>query len=532
MKKLILFFSMLLLFVSGCSSSGGGSDDTSSSSSPTIENNETNTTDENTTTEQHSQIDNNQKEENKQKKDDEKTTNNSENNESNATKENNITCGQGEKLDDNGSCVKDENVTAVTSGRVVDGSIFDANVSVCKIWNNTRSESNESTCSTTDTTGKFQCAVREDEYDYLIFKATGGTDLGTNSDSRDDKPNVDVLKSIASKNDIDQNKSFMVSPATTLVVLRASQSDWNVSEAKESIAKALGTTSDQLFDISEGEKYGTIVANIVDSLGKDIDRAEILSKLSQQDAIYSDDGSVIKELLPKLDPSISETNSETLANLIVESVKKPSDVVEKVIDQVAEQIDENRTITNEVVESYKTILENNFTLLDDKDVRNLVSDAVVKGVADINNSLDVALAINQVLEKSEDKKVAISVLSENIEQGNNLIDIESIINQVQRTIAMSKCQENEIFDEDEGICKVAQQKVPKDAVKSPEDIPALPDQGAKVIEESSFPQIPSENDYSSKEGLDTQPGQPADNNYPSYEQNSSRDDQTTPYQTN
>ncbi|HIC10824.1 MAG TPA: hypothetical protein EYO61_05660 [Campylobacterales bacterium] len=195
MKKLILFFSILLLFVSGCSSSGGGSDDTSSSSSPTIENNETNTTDENTTNKETPKQETNTTPEQTANTSEQETDKTSENNKNNETKENSITCGQGEKLDDNGSCVKDENVTAVTSGRVVDGSIFDANVSVCKIWNNTRSESNESTCSTTDTTGKFQCAVREDEYDYLIFKATGGTDLGTNSDSRDDKPNVDVLKS-------------------------------------------------------------------------------------------------------------------------------------------------------------------------------------------------------------------------------------------------------------------------------------------------------------------------------------------------
>ncbi len=527
MKKIYILFTIAILsfFIVGCSSSGGGDD------SPQ----QTKTSDNNTSEDNSSTPDNNTSEDNSSTPD----SNISEDNSS--TPDNNIsdtvekpnttpTCAIGEKLsEDNQSCEKDQSVKAVTSGQVVDGNISGATISVCKILDSNKSEAN-ATCSKTDNKGQFKCAIRDTEYDYLIFKAIGGKDLGLNSDSRDDKSNVDILKSILSKDEIENNKTSFVSPATTLVVVKASQNSWKIDEAKTSIAKALGTTSDELFNHQTGVKYATAVANIIDVLGDDINRSQIFITLSSKENIYTDSG-VETGLLQELDNSISEESAKVLSDVIKTSVETPSDVTEKVIEQLADRIDKNKSVSSDLAKSFSAILENDYSILDDETISDFVADATEKGVIDdVNqNAFEVAKTIQTVINQSADKEVAKQLISDQIEKGG-LDKPEELLKKITNKIVEQGCSATQIFNSTTGKCEEKPKQV-KDEVDSPDDIPALPNDKAISIQEGSFPQIPSDNDYGTIDNLATQPADPQDNSYPDINFTSGENNQTTPYYT-
>ena len=219
MKKIYLIVPLLFLsFVFfGCGSSGSSSSN-NNENNLSEEQNQTTTIEQNQTQEQNNSsiLDTNNPKNDLE-------NNNSENTENNTT---NIAsekeCPFGEVYnEETGECEADKNIKATSNGTVRDGLIKDATVSVSKVINNELTEANTS-CSKTDEKGQYICLIYEDNYDYLVFKAVGGTDIGENeANIRDDKPNQDILTSVLTKDEVENNKTNFVSPATTLVVLKA-----------------------------------------------------------------------------------------------------------------------------------------------------------------------------------------------------------------------------------------------------------------------------------------------------------------------
>jgi hypothetical protein len=434
------------------------------------------------------------------------------------------TCALGEILDETtNTCIADENVKALSSGTVRDGLVSGATVTACKIVNSEKSEANVS-CSKTDSKGEFSCAVYEEEYDALIFKAVGGTDLGENeTDSRDNRANLDVLKSVLSKESIEANTSSFVSPATTLVVLKMAESNWtkDIATANREVSNALGATSVLVNDES-GVKSARIVANILDALG-DTNRTVAFTTLSTKSSIVVNDG-VVSGLLKDLDPTITNEAEVVLNAIIVESARVPSDVTEEVIKNLADRSDNNKSVTTEIASNLSLVLNDNFE----------TSDQVIDLVADVTDSgstediVAIAKNLETVLSGATDKDLAVQFIKEKI-TNNESLTTEDLLTEIEEKITAEKLVCEEGFFKVDGVCELIPVIV-KDDVNSPDDIPGIPNSGANSFVENSFPTIPSDNDYSSSTGQDVQPSNPAETDtVPSYEEISYGDDQSTPY---
>jgi hypothetical protein len=480
-------------------------------------------------------------------------------------------------------CVEPENQD-ITSGTARDGLISGATVTACKVVNGEKSEAN-ATCTDTNSSGEFQCAVREssDSYEYLIFKVVSGTDIGENvADTRDDRPNVDTLKSVLSSSDVVANKKAFVSPATTLIVLNASNNGYDIGSAKKDIADALNVSEDDMFDETAGIKAGTIVANIIDALGS-VDRANAFTILSTKTAIYDENG-VVNGLLTELNPSI--TAESVVSALIKESVDTPSENSETIIDLIADRVDANKTVSETVVANIKTVVEADIT---DKtntallDVVAEVTDLNITKIDKVKEILDATTDDTAASEKiKEEWSNILSITVDDIksaigedttptcEANQTLVDGVCVDNNVTEDNATTVCDENSTIENgqcidgnitcdsgfslnsDNNVCVQDDEPetptitcptgetlvngqcivVQKDEVSSPEDVPALPTDRAFVVVPDSFPSIPSDSDYNSTDSLDTNPTTPADNSYPSPVSISGENNSTTPYSVN
>ena len=436
------------------------------------------------------------------------------------------TCEIGKILsDDNTTCITDETVTALTSGTVRDGLISGSTISICKIVDGNKSEANV-TCSKTDSKGEFKCAIYEKDYTSLIFKAIGGIDLGENiNDSRDDRNNQDTLRTFLSKSDIENNTSSFISPATNLVVLKASNTEWNFAQAKTDIEKSLGVSS-VLENSKSGIESARIVANIIDSLGSDVNRTSVFVTLSKEETIFTKESGVQTGLLTKLNTKIV-ANIETILNAqIVKSVNNPSDIIEKLIDVISKRVDDNKTVTEIIANNFENTFTNSFST--SENILDLVAEIPTE--KDVSELKIVTDKISEILGGVEDSDKATDFLKEELAKDSDIADLS--IDDVKSKIGEKICPDGKELTN--GICKdipeVTIKPVMKDAVNSPDDIPAIPNDSARTFEESKFPTIPKDNEYANREDDNlTKMENPSDSDYPKIDMTSGDNNQTTPY---
>ena len=518
MKKIYLIVPLLFLsFVFfGCGSSGSSSSN-NNENNLSEEQNQTTTIEQNQTQEQNNSsiLDTNNPKNDLE-------NNNSENTENNTT---NIAsekeCPFGEVYnEETGECEADKNIKATSNGTVRDGLIKDATVSVSKVINNELTEANTS-CSKTDEKGQYICLIYEDNYDYLVFKAVGGTDIGENeANIRDDKPNQDILKSILTKDEIENNKTNFISPATTLVVLKALNNSWNVETARTEIAQALNVNIDDLLDPSKGIEVTRLVANLVDVTAED-NRSEMLQKLSTKNNIEAS-----KDLITDLNPNIQDDEATILADLVQDAVKNPSDTQEALIDVITDRVKNDKNVSDVIVSNFKTVLTNNFK--DSSNSRKLDLIAKIPTVKDANTSKDISNKIDEILNNVTDDSKAIEIISQELEKDKDLTDLT--VNSVKSQLGEIVCDEGYQVSST-GICELIPEKLPKDEVNSPDDIPALPTQNPQVIQESEFPTIPSDEQPARFDDTNTSTlVNPSDSDYPDINQSSDSIEDSPAYQ--
>lgn len=433
-------------------------------------------------------------------------------------------CLTGEILNiETNECEKDENVKALSNGTVRDGLIYGATIETCKIIDGNKSEANV-TCSKTDGHGNFECAIYDEDYQLLVFKAIGGTDLGENfTDSRDDRENIDVLKTVLTKEDVENNKSSFVTPATTLVVLKSFATNWEVAEATIAVEKALGIDS-VLVNNEAGIKSATIVANILDALTSETNRTEVFSTLSKEEIIYSEENGVESGLLAKLDDKITSEIENVFNTQIQKSINNPSDIVEKVIDELSSRVELNQTVSEIIAENFELTLEHEYSV---KAVNlDLISE--IPTVKTKDDLVVISNKISEILDAVEDDENATLFLKTELAKDNDISELT--VEFVQAEIGEITCPEGQEFN-NEKICVLIPEIAPvvKDAVDSPEDVPALPNETARTFEESEFPTIPNDKDYA--EYNSTRLEKPSDKN-PELEFKSSDNNQTTSYTNN
>ena len=440
--------------------------------------------------------------------------------------ENFATCQIGEVLNKTSNqCEVDKLVKALANGTVRDGLIFGATITSCKVVDKNKTEAN-TTCSKTDSNGNFKCAVYETDYEYLIFKAIGGTDLGENKDSRDDRANLDTLRTVVKKIDIENNTSSFISPATNLVVLKAFQNEWNIDSAITTIQTALNTNSVMKND-ENGIKSATVVANILDSIGSDKNRSAVFITLSKETTIYTETNGVEKGIITKLDDRFTPETEAILNTQIQKSINNPSDINEKVIDELSSRIENNQTVSEVIAKNFVNVLDNNY--LTENKVLNLVSEIPTeKNSAELKTTTD---KISEILKGVADSVKATAILKEKLMKDSDISNLT--VNAVKVEIGETVCgKDQKLVD---NICKdiVIDTKpveiTPKDAVGSPSDIPAIPNNQAKTFQEASFPTMPKEKGYLVVQDDNlTKLSSPADQTFPKTGMKSADDNQTTP----
>ena len=447
------------------------------------------------------------------------------------------TCDIGQKLDENNeTCISDE--SRILSGTVFDGLVSGAKISACKIVDGQKSETDDSEvkCSEkTDKTGSFKCAVYLAKYDAIVFKAVGGIDLGSdNIVSSDDKENKLVLKTIVEESN--ESTNIFSTPATSLVVQQIADKGWatiNIATATIEVAKNLGLDEINILkDSNESRKGATIIANILDTLPADIN----MSKLSKE--VLVENGKVKTDIISIYNPKIKSEESTILTaqiDKIVESTDTAEkQAIEKTLDLIVvrAESDKNLTVTTDIADNFILVLKDNQST--STDTLDIIADITDKGLTE--NLLDVAKNIEKVLTESTDKNIAKTVISEAIENGDSLTDFEALTEKISTETLKNSCKVNQTFNSTDKVCediivKEAVQVI-KDFVDSPEDVPALPNDSARTIQESPFPTMPKDNGYANREDDNlTELANPSDNNYSKLADimKGVENNQTTPY---
>ena len=518
MKKIyliipLLFLSFVFLGCGGSSSGSSSSDEKKSFEEQNQTQDQNNSIDSNNT---QGNLENNNSNQNPI---DNNQTNNSEN-EKNSTAEKKD-CQFGEVYNsETQQCESDKNIKSISNGTVRDGLVKDATISVCKVANNEVTEAN-ATCSKTDIKGQYSCLIYDDNYDYLIFKAIGGTDIGENeTDSRDDKINKDVLKSVLTKDEIENNKTNFVSPATTLVVIKSSTNSWNITTARTEVAKALNIDVDDLLDPLKGVEVTRLVANLVDVTAED-NRSEVLQKLSTKDNIEAS-----KDLIAELNSNIQDDEANILADLVQEAVTNPSDTQEALIDVVTDRVKDDKDVSDVIVNNFKTVLTNDFQ--DSSDSVKLDLIAKIQTVKDADTLKDISDKIDEILDGVTNDSKAIEIISQELENDKDLTDLT--VNSVKSQLGEVVCDEGYQVSST-GTCELIPEKLPKDEVNSPKDIPALPTQNPQVIQESEYPTIPSNEHPTRFDDTNTSTlVNPSDSDYPDINQSSDTIEDSPAYQ--
>ncbi len=420
-------------------------------------------------------------------------------------------CSTGQHKDSNGDCVKDEDPTlAKINGTVFDGIVSGATMSSCEIVNDIKVEAN-STCTSSKIDGTFSCEYKALNGNTLIVKAVGGKDLGADDIvSNDDKTNTYTLKTVFEKsNDINNTKVF-ATPLSTLVVQKMADSNWAkpLTDAENEVKIAINALNEDIFaDNSNVRKLAGIIANIWDT-SSDLN----LSKFASETLILDTNNKVVDGIISKYNPKINSSAEAVIKDQIeriANSDERNATIGrEKTLDLLVDRAENNLSVTNNLASNFVSVINNKYATTQE------TLDFVAK-ITDVNRSVenivDVATKIEDILVGATDK--AKEILNEIIDDSTkSLTDLNvSIINE--EILKRTDCPTGKVKDVD-GMTCIDKPIVLKDAVNSPECIPALPSDDVKVINDGTFPSIPSQNDYNSS--YETDFNNSYETTYPNY----------------
>jgi hypothetical protein len=406
-----------------------------------------------------------------------------------------IVCDTGQHLEGN-NCIKNPDpVFAKISGTAFDGLISGATISSCEIVNDIKIDAN-ATCTSSKVDGTFSCEYLAINGDKLIVKAVGGKDLGSDDIvSLDDKTNNYILKTIFQKEtDINSTKVF-ASPLSTLVVQKMADSNWSkpIATAESEVKDALNTGEDIFADSQAVRKLAGAIANIWDTTS-DLN----LSVFAQEPIILTAEGKISAGLITRYNSKILPTVEITLVNEIEKIYKAERNETiaeEKTLDLLVDRAEANLSISDKIAENFEKVVDKNYNT--SKDTLSIVANITDKNVT-VEDIVSLSENIEKILIGATDKTLAIEIINDKINNKEPLEDLNiSIVNSA---IAKKVCELKGTgfeFDSITEKCNVV--TVPlnmKDAVNSPDDIPALPTDDAKTIQPDNHPSISSDNNYS------------------------------------
>jgi hypothetical protein len=432
------------------------------------------------------------------------------------------------------------------SGKVFDGIVSNATISVCEIIDGVktaRTVESGAMCEASNSVGEFRCGFLEETSNTVILKAVGGTDLGLDGvESEDDSENRMTTKTAL--NGIQNGDTVVITPATSLVVQRMADSNWTetLSDAMNFIHNtlALPISNTELSD--DDAKASTLIAKLYYTLDVDV-----VSTLSKESGISTN--SDLVSLLSEDSRMIGK------GEVITHQIKKIADSVkvELSADEIAE-IEILNTTLDKVISldgNFSTKVADNFDKIFAED--NLtISDEVMLIIADFSDRgfrgdvVETAKNIQCILENASDRDTALQIIIEWLED-RKAIDgsCETLLEDIEEEIVKKSCDpETEEYISGEGcvekvVCETGFTldvetrscvEVVKDAVNSPEDVPALPNTSPSIIIEDTFPSIPSETAVSmpTDDALDM----PSDDDYSNPWATSGEINDTVPFSAN
>ncbi|EJF07340.1 hypothetical protein ThvES_00005850 [Thiovulum sp. ES] len=438
------------------------------------------------------------------------------------------------------------------SGKVFDGVVENATVSVCEIIDGvktTRTVESGAMCEATNSAGEFRCGFLEETENTVILKAVGGTDLGLDGvESEDDSENRMTTKTVA--DGVSDGDKVLITPVTSLIAQRMGDSNWTetLSDSMNFIHNTLAVPVSITELSDEDAQVSALIAKLYYTL-PEVDRVNVFSVLSKTENI-----STTADLVSLL---TADEKFVERGTLLTHQIKKIANSVkiELSAEEIA-QINIMETTLAKMIEfdgnlsAVSTVANDHFDLIFAED--NLtVSDEVLLLIAKFAENIrgdvvDTAKNIQCILENASDKDTALQIIIEWLED-RKAIDgnCETLLEQVEEEIIKKSCDpETEEYISGEGcvekvVCETGFTldvetrtcvEVVKDAVNSPEDVPALPNTSPSVIVEDTFPSIPSETAVSmpTDDALDM----PSDDDYSNPWTTSGEINDTVPFSAN
>jgi hypothetical protein len=438
------------------------------------------------------------------------------------------------------------------SGKVFDGVVENATVSVCEIIDGvktTRTVESGAMCEATNSAGEFRCGFLEETSNTVILKAVGGTDLGLDGvESEDDSENRMTTKTVA--DGISNGDKVLITPATSLIVQRMGDSNWTetLSDSMNFIHNTLSVPVSITELSDEDAQVSALIAKLYYTL-PEVDRVNVFSTLSKTENISSE-----TDLLSVL---TADEKFVERGTLLTHQIKKIANSVK--VELSAEEIGQINIMEitlakmiefDENLSAISTKANDHFDLIFAED--NLtISDEVLLLIAKFADNIrgdvvDTAKNIQCILENASDRDTALQIIIEWLED-RKAIDgsCETLLEDIEEEIVKKSCDpETEEYISGEGcvekvVCETGFTldvetrscvEVVKDAVNSPEDVPALPNTSPSIIIEDTFPSIPSETAVSmpTDDALDM----PSDDDYSNPWATSGEINDTVPFSAN
>ncbi len=250
-------------------------------------------------------------------------------------------CGSSGSDESYNSTTNKTNKTTSITGTVVDGPIYDANVSVYDM--NGKYLGSTITSREDGKLGDYKVDILNLPSQYII-KVNGGKDSGVDGIiNSNDKESFDM--SAIGKNNPDKNTTTIyITPATTVITSMVNDENITLEEANKNIVKSLGLP--EKFDLSKtnpknneiASKAGTLIAQIITTIPSQ-NKQEIIKSLAKEVKFTTSNNNVIANInstsVDILDLNLTRisNNISTLDPDIISKIDKSSKLLNKTIKQ-------------------------------------------------------------------------------------------------------------------------------------------------------------------------------------------------------
>jgi hypothetical protein len=434
------------------------------------------------------------------------------------------------------------------TGQVFDGSIANVNsaISLCSIVDGEKvamESKTDGVCQASDSSGEFRCGFFNEVTDTVIFKATADVENEANQNT------IPVMKSaIDGAKDGD---TVVVTPVTSLIVQNMADNNWenSLNTATSSVESLISYSTSTTDLVDAGVQGSSLIHQIYNNI-PEANRSIVIKTLANMSSVFN--GSTISSNV--IESLTDDTRIIGKAEGINAQIVKIADTMKLELSETEEAKIKifNKTLETILVldgnfssncaDNYDLIFEANLTV--SNDTLLLISLATDIGMS--GDVVTVAKNIECILNNAENRNDAIAIVTEWIESRKNLSgDCEELMEDLNLQILKNSCGEGKevvkfegeyqcldivvcetgfVFDSKTRTCVERR----KDAVNSPEDIPAIPNDSAYTIVEDTFPSMPSETAVSMP--TDTPVDRASDENYPDYLSETGEDNDTTPFQ--